>query len=117
MLLQTMDRYVSHCLEALIQSGDHISWVVCLVTTMLPRLSPSPLDSDREAIQDTPAVYFIAPTSENIKRVCQVMEYAHRLNCETHADVHTHTHTHARTHARARARTHNMNTLSNSVLV
>jgi hypothetical protein len=30
------------------------------------------LHSDRDAIPDVPAVYFVLPTEENIKRICQV---------------------------------------------
>ncbi|ESN94842.1 hypothetical protein HELRODRAFT_115024 [Helobdella robusta] len=29
------------------------------------------LDSDREQIQDTPAIYFVMPTDENIKKICK----------------------------------------------
>ena len=30
------------------------------------------LHSDREAIGDVPAVYFVLPTQENIQRICKV---------------------------------------------
>lgn len=30
------------------------------------------LDSDREPIQDVPAIYFIMPTDDNIRRLCKV---------------------------------------------
>uniref|UniRef100_A0A8D0FEG1 Sec1 family domain-containing protein 1 n=1 Tax=Strix occidentalis caurina TaxID=311401 RepID=A0A8D0FEG1_STROC len=30
------------------------------------------LHSDRDAIPDVPAVYFVMPTEENIDRMCQV---------------------------------------------
>lgn len=34
------------------------------------------LHSDRDAIPDVPAVYFVLPTEENIKRICQVVNSA-----------------------------------------
>lgn len=34
------------------------------------------LDSDREPIQDVPAIYFIMPTDDNIRRLCKV-----RIRC------------------------------------
>lgn len=37
-------------------------------------LSSRLLDSEREALADVPAVYFVQPTDENIRRICQVLE-------------------------------------------
>ena len=34
------------------------------------------LHSDRDVIPDVPAIYFVLPTEENIKRICQVC-FAH----------------------------------------
>lgn len=30
------------------------------------------LDTEREPVQDVPAVYFVMPTDENIRRICKV---------------------------------------------
>jgi hypothetical protein len=30
------------------------------------------MDSDREPIQDVPAIYFVMPTDGNIRRICKV---------------------------------------------
>lgn len=30
------------------------------------------LHSDRDAIPEVPAIYFVLPTEENVKRICQV---------------------------------------------
>uniref|UniRef100_A0A8C9MEF1 Uncharacterized protein n=1 Tax=Serinus canaria TaxID=9135 RepID=A0A8C9MEF1_SERCA len=35
------------------------------------------LHSDRDAIPDVPAVYFVMPTEENIDRMCQVTCISH----------------------------------------
>ena len=30
------------------------------------------LDTEREPVQDVPAVYFVMPTDDNIRRICKV---------------------------------------------
>lgn len=35
------------------------------------------LHSDRDAIPEVPAIYFVLPSEENVKRICQVGSLAH----------------------------------------
>jgi len=39
---------------------------------MLLILTDRLLETDREPVQDVPAVYFVMPTDENIRRICKV---------------------------------------------
>ena len=43
------------------------------------------IDSDREAIQDVPSIYFVMPTDENIKKICKVLfSYLFLIYCLSH---------------------------------
>jgi len=33
------------------------------------------LETEREPVQDVPAVYFVMPTDENIRRICRVTQF------------------------------------------
>ena len=49
-----------------------IAVVLCQVQKCILFLFCSLLHSDRDAIPEVPAIYFVLPTEENVKRICQV---------------------------------------------
>ena len=62
----------------ILQKKDH-----CIDFLILFSLFYRLLHSDRDAIPEVPAIYFVLPTEENVKRICQVGFF--RFNFVIHA--------------------------------
>ena len=54
--------------RTILKKKDHCTDFLILFFFLFYRL----LHSDRDAIPEVPAIYFVLPNEENVKRICQV---------------------------------------------